>query len=146
MQETQVWSLGWEDRWRRKWQPTSVFLPVKCQGHRSLVGYNPWGHKRVGHNLATKQRLCNFSCIHFTHNVSSTISSFSKGEGGLRFLWNRKYGIFLDFRSPPALVSFSYPAQTKFNFIPLLSILPFQSKISFIEQISFLTYGLSVYY
>ena len=20
-----------------------------------LVGYNPWGHRRVGHNLATKQ-------------------------------------------------------------------------------------------
>ena len=27
MQETWVWSLGWEDPWRRKWQPTAVFLP-----------------------------------------------------------------------------------------------------------------------
>ena len=28
-QETQVWSLGWEEKipWRRKWQPTPVFLP-----------------------------------------------------------------------------------------------------------------------
>ena len=23
-------------------------------GQRNLAGYNPWGHKRVGHNLATK--------------------------------------------------------------------------------------------
>ena len=31
--------------WRRKWQPTPVFLPGKCHGQRSLVGYSPWGHK-----------------------------------------------------------------------------------------------------
>ena len=29
----------------RKWQPTPVFLPGKSYGQRSLVGYNPWGHK-----------------------------------------------------------------------------------------------------
>ena len=45
MRETQVWSLGWEDLWRRKWQPTLVFLPWKSQGRRSLVGYSPWGCK-----------------------------------------------------------------------------------------------------
>ena len=39
--------------WRRKWQPTPVFLPGESHGPRSLVGYSPWGHKRVGHNLAT---------------------------------------------------------------------------------------------
>ena len=31
--------------WRRKWQPTPVFLPRKFQGWRSLVGYSPWGRK-----------------------------------------------------------------------------------------------------
>ena len=31
--------------WRRKWQPTPVFLPGKFHGWRSLVGYSPWGHK-----------------------------------------------------------------------------------------------------
>ena len=29
----------------RKWQPTPVFLPRKCHGQRSLVGYIPWSHK-----------------------------------------------------------------------------------------------------
>ena len=42
--------------WRRKWQPTPVFLPGESHGHGSLVGYTPWGCKRVGHNLATKQQ------------------------------------------------------------------------------------------
>ena len=31
--------------WRRKWQPTPVFLPGKSHGQRSLVGYGPWGRK-----------------------------------------------------------------------------------------------------
>ena len=31
--------------WRRKWQPTPVFLPGKFLGQRSLVGYSTWGHK-----------------------------------------------------------------------------------------------------
>ena len=31
-------------RWRRKWQPTPVFLPGESQGWRSLVGCRLWGH------------------------------------------------------------------------------------------------------
>ena len=50
IQETQVWFLGWEDPWRRKWQPTPVILPGKSHGQRNLVGHNPWGCKRVRHN------------------------------------------------------------------------------------------------
>ena len=33
--------------WRRKWQPTPVFLPGKSHGQRSLVGYSPRNHKSV---------------------------------------------------------------------------------------------------
>ena len=29
--------------WRRKWQPTPVFMPGKSQGQRSLAGYSLWG-------------------------------------------------------------------------------------------------------
>ena len=47
MQETQVQSLGWEISWRRKWQPTPVFLPGKSHGWRNLVGYSPWGCKEL---------------------------------------------------------------------------------------------------
>ena len=45
MQETQVRSLGQEILWRKKWQPTPVFLPGESHGQRSLAGYSPWGHK-----------------------------------------------------------------------------------------------------
>ena len=31
--------------WRRKWQPTPVFLPGESHAQRSLAGYSPWGHK-----------------------------------------------------------------------------------------------------
>ena len=33
--------------WRRKWQPTPVFLPGKSQGQKSLVGCRPWGHTEL---------------------------------------------------------------------------------------------------
>ena len=36
-------------------QPTPLFLPGKSHRQRSLVGYRPWGPKRVGQNLATEQ-------------------------------------------------------------------------------------------
>ena len=42
--------LGWEDPWRREWLPTPVFFPGEVHGWRSLVGYSPWGLKRVRHD------------------------------------------------------------------------------------------------
>ena len=42
--------------WRRKWQPTPVFLPGESHGQRSLVGCSPWGCKRIRLDLATKQQ------------------------------------------------------------------------------------------
>ena len=37
--------------WRRKWQPTPIFLPGKCHGQSSLARYSPRG-PRVGCDLA----------------------------------------------------------------------------------------------
>ena len=31
------------DTWRKKWQPTPVFLPRESHGQRSLVDCSPWG-------------------------------------------------------------------------------------------------------
>ena len=56
--ETGVQSLGWKDPpWRRKWQPTPVFLPGKSHGWKSLVGYSPHGPKE----LDTTEKLQFFS-------------------------------------------------------------------------------------
>ena len=35
----------WRIPWRRKWQPTQVFLPGTFHGQRRLVGYTLWGRK-----------------------------------------------------------------------------------------------------
>ena len=45
-QETWVWSLVGKIPWRRKCQPTLIFLPGQSHGQRSLAGYSPWGHKK----------------------------------------------------------------------------------------------------
>ena len=41
--------------WKRKWQPTPVFLPGKSDGQRSLVHYSPRGPKGIEHDFSTKQ-------------------------------------------------------------------------------------------
>ena len=39
--------------WRRKWQPTPVFLPGESQGQGSLVGCRLWGHTELDTTEAT---------------------------------------------------------------------------------------------
>ena len=51
--------------WRRKWQPTPVFLPGESQGQRSLVGCHLWGPTELD---MTEQ-------LHFHFSLSCT------GEG-----------------------------------------------------------------
>ena len=41
--------------WKRKWQPTPVFLPGKPHGQRSLVGYSPWSSRDSDTTEVTKQ-------------------------------------------------------------------------------------------
>ena len=68
--------------WRRKWQPTPVFLPGKSHGQRKMAGYSSWGHKRVRHNSVTKQpprnmsELLRFLCV-WEVGSSSTCQIFS---------------------------------------------------------------------
>ena len=38
--------------WRRKWQPTPVFLPGESHGTGEPSGLPPMGSHRVGHNLS----------------------------------------------------------------------------------------------
>ena len=43
-------SIPWVRKipWRRKWQPTPLYLPGNFHGQRSLAGYSPWGHTHAG--------------------------------------------------------------------------------------------------
>ena len=54
MQETQVWSLGWEDPLEEGMQPTPIFLPGESHGQRSLEGYSLWGRKESDTTEATE--------------------------------------------------------------------------------------------
>ena len=42
--------------WRRKWQPTPVFLPGESQGRGSLVGCHLWGRTESDTTEATKKK------------------------------------------------------------------------------------------
>ena len=42
--------------WRKKWQPTPVFLLWTSYGWRSLVGYSPRGYKESDTTEQLKQR------------------------------------------------------------------------------------------
>ena len=73
--------------WRRKWQPTPAFLPGESLGLRSLLGYSPWGHKRVRHDLAAKQQkyivLFLFSLtlkVSFCHSFLHVLRSYPQFE------------------------------------------------------------------
>ena len=63
---------------RRKWQFTPAFLPGKSYGERSLVGYSPWGCKRVRHDLETKQEDIIIAMIFQKRKLSAFKMEFRK--------------------------------------------------------------------
>ena len=46
--------------WRRKWQPTPVFLPGESQGRGSLVGCRLWGRTGLDMTEVTWQAMKSF--------------------------------------------------------------------------------------
>ena len=57
MQEMRVRSLGQEDPLEKKMGSHSSVAAWEIPCQRSLVGSGSWGHKRVEHDLATKQHV-----------------------------------------------------------------------------------------
>ena len=54
--------------WRRKWQPTPVFLPGKSPGQKKLAGYSLWYHKELDTTEATQHtQLGNLHTHTHTH-------------------------------------------------------------------------------
>ena len=51
--------------WRRKWQPTPVFLPGESQGPGSLVGCHLWGHTESDTTEVTWQQQQQFHVRRF---------------------------------------------------------------------------------
>ena len=51
MQEMRFRSVCWEDPLEKEMATDFRILAGKSHGQRDLVGYNPWGCQRVGHDL-----------------------------------------------------------------------------------------------
>ena len=57
MQETLVWSLGWEGPLEEEMQSTALFFPGESHGQRSLGVYSPWGRKELDMTEHTLTKL-----------------------------------------------------------------------------------------
>ena len=61
--------------WRRKWQPTLVYLPGEFHGQRSLAGYSPWGRKES--DMSERLSLSLWNC---QESVCSSVLSHHKKD------------------------------------------------------------------
>ena len=76
--------------WRRKWQPTSLFLPGKFHGQRSLLGYSPGMCKELdmtGHTH-THTHTCNY---YVPENVSCIRDTKVKVFSIMELAWMQTY-------------------------------------------------------
>ena len=90
-------------RWRRKWQPTPVFLPGESQGWGRLVGCRLWGCTESDTTEATWQQQLHTQWplwVHWTHldNLGyspcfeiSWLAIFSICNFNFPLLWNVTY-------------------------------------------------------
>ena len=56
--------------WRRKWEPTPVFLPRESHGQKSLAIYSPWGNKELDiteHSIAAQSNSKKTGSYHLSY-------------------------------------------------------------------------------
>ena len=72
--------------WRRKWQPTPVFLPGESQGRGSLVGCHLWGHTELDTTeVSQPQPSCYVGKKHCTEDqTNSSLPAVSKKKGQMK--------------------------------------------------------------
>ena len=74
MQEMWVRSLSQEHPWRKKWQPTPVFLLGKYHGQRNLAGYS--------HGIAKhRTQLSNWTHTHTHTPLNTSVPFWRKNKG-----------------------------------------------------------------
>ena len=75
---------GSRNPWKRKGQPTPVFLPGKFQGQRSPVGYSPSSHKELDtgeHNIYWEPENDQAGiCCYNSNNLMVKTSRFREGK------------------------------------------------------------------
>ena len=70
VQEMHILSLGWEDPWGRKWQPTPVFLPEKIPRTEEPGGLQSIGSQKSQTQLSHWARTC--KCVYRERSKNRT--------------------------------------------------------------------------
>ena len=80
-----MWVQTWVRKipWKRKQQPTSVFLPGKFHGQRRLAGYSPWGCKEL-------DRLSNW-----VHTYTYTHTQYYVSRATFNYIYTFENEIFI---------------------------------------------------
>ena len=78
--EIWVQSLGWEDPWRRAWQPTPILLPGQSPWAEEPGGLQSMGPHRVRYHRATK---------HSTQHRDPTLVKWINDRGAFTH-WNNR--------------------------------------------------------
>ena len=83
-----------EVSWRKKWQPTPVFLPGESHGSRSLAGYSPWGCKKSDTTEGLDfcfQKVMLWKChTQYASKFGKVSSGHRAGKGQFSFQSQRK--------------------------------------------------------
>ena len=77
--------------WRRKWQPTPVFLPGESQGQGSLMGCRPWGREESDMTERLHFHI-SLSCIGEENGNPLQCSCLENPRGGGTW-WAAVYGV-----------------------------------------------------
>ena len=77
--------------WRRNWQATPVFLPVKAHGQRSLDGCSPWV-------TMSRTRLSTCVCVHAHTHTQRNVFTTDVSVIRTTFLENNEVGCSMDFK------------------------------------------------
>ena len=108
--------------WRRKWQPTLVFLPGKSHGQRNLGSYSPWGCKELD--------MIKHTCIlQFKKSLEVSTFSASKAKPLPKYLQGQTILILILKHSPRSHLSLSHSGFFALNSFSSLGIPFFPSHL-----------------
>ena len=117
----ETWVQSWVGKlpWRRKWQPTPVFLHGKSHGQRSLVGCSPWGCTELD---TTEWPHFHFSlsCIGEGNGNPLQCSCLENPRGGVAW-WASIYGVEQSQTWLKHLSSSSSSSSRVYNALPKLA-------------------------
>ena len=74
--------------WSRKWHPTSVLLPGKSHGQRSLAGYRPWDCREPDAAEQVSTHTCYYK-PQINRKINDNVNKYLEGFLIDRKLFNR---------------------------------------------------------